>query len=402
MSSKKIIKDRSCEFVSRLSSIAEKHNCTEEEAFKNIIDLITELKYVASWAGIVHDSDTNVDGSPVDKHCHIVIKFEYPVTFEKLAHDINMPVQDICKIHTLKPWGNKLVTDIGGALSYLTHKNDEEKYQYPDELVQSSKGWDWIAVRDSYVKRKSEGVLGDIYLKILDGSITEANLTEHIDCYTFSKNKKQISNIFEYRRNQVQSKHDRNMSVIYIYGSSGAGKTTMAKRFCEERKLRYFISGGSNDPFDGYRNEEAVIIDDARPEMFAPEEWLKILDPYTRTDVKSRYFNKNLNCEYMLLTSTIKLKDFFKIYPKEDPVQLYRRISMSLEMDKQNVDVYIWNFDILDFIKYESFPNPIREFINQSRNNTDVKELIRYFNYKTNDSKDSEEKNERENEETIK
>ena len=171
----------------------------------------------------------------------------------------------------------------------------------------------------------------------------------------------------------------------------------MAKRFCEERKLKYCISGGSNDPFDGYRNEKAVIIDDARPDMFSPEEWLKILDPYTRTDVKSRYFNKNLNCEYMLLTSTIKLKDFFKAYPNEDPVQLYRRISLSLEMDKENVDVYLWDFILLDFLRYRTYPNPIKEFINQNGNNVDVNELIDSFNLKK-DLEENKEEIKRENE----
>lgn len=396
-SKKRIVKERSCEFVSNLASIAEIHDCVEEEAFKKITELITELKYVDGWAGIIHDLDVNDDGSLKAKHCHIVIKFKYPTTFEKFAHDINMPAQDICKIHTQRPWGNKMVADIGGALSYLTHRNDEEKYQYSDELVQSSGDWDWKTERNSYEKRKSNGSLGDIISKILDGTITEANLTEYIDCYTYSKNKKQILNIFEYRRNLVQSEHDRNMTVIYIYGCSGAGKTTMAKRFCEERKLKYYISGGSNDPFDGYRNEKAVIIDDARPDMFSPEEWLKILDPYTRTDVKSRYFNKNLNCEYMLLTSTIKLKDFFKAYPNEDPVQLYRRISLSLEMDKENVDVYLWDFILLDFLRYRTYPNPIKEFINQNGNNVDVNELIDSFNLKK-DLEENKEEIKRENE----
>ena len=379
MIEKKIIKERSCEFVSKLSSIAELNNCGENEAFAYIVNCVEGLVYIENWAGIIHDSDLNEDGTKKDVHCHIVIKFKYPVSYEKFAKDINMPVQDICKIHTLKPWGNKMIADIGGALLYLTHKNAEDKYQYSDELVVSSNGWDWKKERNQSEERIKGSKLGDICDKIVDGTIAEYNMTNYIDSYTYSKNKRTILNMFEYRRHKMQSQHNRSMKVVYITGKAGSGKTTLAKHFCEKKQLSYFISGGSNDPFDGYRGEQAVIIDDARARMFNNDDWLKILDPNTKSDVRSRFNNKNVFAEYTILTSTVSLEDFAHEYPDEDDEQLFRRVALYLVIIEDKVEMYIYNQQTSSFEIKDEMENPINKFKYIKINKNIIEELIDDF-----------------------
>ena len=66
-------------------------------------------------------------------------------------------------------------------------------------------------------------------------------------------------------------------------------------------------------------------------------------------------------------------------------------------MDKENVDVYLWDFILLDFLRYRTYPNPIKEFINQNGNNVDVNELIDSFNLKK-DLEENKEEIKRENE----
>ena len=40
------------------------------------------------------------------------------------------------------------MTDIGGGLSYLTHRNVTNKHGYSDDEVIANAGWDWIAERN--------------------------------------------------------------------------------------------------------------------------------------------------------------------------------------------------------------------------------------------------------------
>ena len=68
--------------------------------------------------------------------------------------------------------------------------------------------------------------------------------------------------------------------VIYMYGGPGLGKTRLAKSYAEKEKEPYYITGSSRDPFQSYRNQEIVIIDELRPDTFNYSDLLKILDPY--------------------------------------------------------------------------------------------------------------------------
>ena len=79
---------------------------------------------------------------------------------------------------------------------------------------------------------------------------------------------KQIRTAFEYRLKRLERMVDRKMDVIYIYGNSGTGKTTYAKMIAQEKGYEIFTSSGTNDPFDGYKGEECVILDDLRGSVF--------------------------------------------------------------------------------------------------------------------------------------
>ena len=77
--------------------------------------------------------------------------------------------------------------------------------------------------------------------------------------------KRSINNAFEYKKN-MDTSIERHMDVIYIYGTSGTGKTTFAKHIAQQRNLTTFISGSGNDFLDGYTQEECIILDDFRGE----------------------------------------------------------------------------------------------------------------------------------------
>lgn len=305
---------RAAEFESTLQKIAEKYAVTEKETVDIVIQRLKKAEFVDKYALIIHDKDGAKDGEGLAApHVHAVVKFKYPVFLARLAMTLDMPVTTIEKIKAKKPYGVKRrVMDIGAALCYLTHKNAPEKHQYDDSEVIASNGWDWKTERDRSFQRLMKSDMEVILHGIEEGVITESNLAKFVDIHVYAEHRSEINSAFEYRSKKMLNKHDRNMIALYVEGTPGSGKTTIAKHFCEERDLSYFITGGGNDLFQGYGGQEAIIIDDARPSMLDPEEWLKILDNNSVSLVRSRFRNKNIsNAKFIILTSTKSLMSFF-------------------------------------------------------------------------------------------
>lgn len=256
---------RAAEFESTLQKIAEKYAVTEKETVDIVIQRLKKAEFVDKYALIVHDKDGAKDGEGLAApHVHAVVKFKYPVFLARLAMTLDMPITTIEKIKAKKPYGVKRrVMDIGAALCYLTHKNSPEKHQYDDSEVISSDGWDWKTERDRSFQRLMKSDMEVILHGIEEGVITESNLSKFVDIHVYAEHRSEINSAFEYRSKKMLNKHDRNMIALYVEGTPGSGKTTIAKHFCEERDLSYFITGGGNDLFQGYGGQEAIIIDDA-------------------------------------------------------------------------------------------------------------------------------------------
>lgn len=337
---RKPARGRNCEIVSTISSLAKLFGCSEAKAKEELMKRLKAYKNIEKFALIIHDKDVNEIGLSVAKHVHVVVVFRNDTIYKNAGSALGIPEQDFQKIKAKRQYGERKVSDVGGALLYLTHRNAPDKHQYDDSDVIASDGWDWKKQRDQSAKSRLADSLGKILDLIKEGIITESNVTQIVGMDVYVENAQKIELAFKYQEKAKLMKHDRNMTVIYIQGEKGSGKTTLAKDFCERKGLSYHITGGGNDPFEGYAKQEAIIIDDARPEMFEPEEWLKILDNNTASLARARYHNKMLNAKFIILTSTQNLMNFFNCYPNEDPKQLYRRIKMWMIVSKHFIDVY--------------------------------------------------------------
>ena len=84
------------------------------------------------------------------------------------------------------------------------------------------------------------------------GKIRRYNLTDYVSMDNYIDNKTEYERAFEYRENSLKSKANRKISVIYIEGDAGSGKTTLAKKLCEDKELSYCLSGSSRDPVQDY------------------------------------------------------------------------------------------------------------------------------------------------------
>ena len=81
----------------------------------------------------LHDKDLNPTGEQKKPHYHAVICFPGPTTYNKVNTDIcqmlNSPIP-------------KRVLSVVGIYRYFTHRDNPEKYQYNDDDIRSSNGFD--------------------------------------------------------------------------------------------------------------------------------------------------------------------------------------------------------------------------------------------------------------------
>jgi len=129
--------------------------------------------------------------------------------------------------------------------------------------------------------------------------------------------------------------------------------------FSENNGWDYFISGGSNDAFDGYGGQDCIIIDDARPQMYEPEDWLKILDNNTSSLVKARYHNVAVQAKCIVMTSTIEPMNFFQYYSCEESTQFMRRCKSWVSVTRNQLKFYEYIYEINSYQYIKSEPNPI-------------------------------------------
>ena len=342
---------RSCEIVNQLEYMSQ-----------DVVEVGLDHNAVKDYAYILHDKDVQPDGSPVTAHWHIMIRFKNPV-----------PTESLCSWFNIKPNQiEKIKGSFGDAVAYLTHKNRPDKYQYLDEEIKSN--YDFaVEVEKALSKKKTSERKEEIIELIRSGVVREYNYTEYITALEYDKFKRAIDNAFTYRRDTLKSL-DRHMNVIYIYGGSGTGKTTYAKQLATNKGLSCYISSGSNDPLDGYKGQDCLILDDIRPGDFLLSDFLKILDNNTQSTVKSRYKNKLLECQYLIVTTSFDIPVFFDLLldsEGESVKQMERRCTLKIQMGVNTMTTYVYQPVSGKYKKVSTLKNPISETF-QKRDFTDA------------------------------
>lgn len=290
------------------------------EYFKgDIQETIKSHTTIKKWAYILHDKD---DTEP---HYHIYLNFgNSGVDTKQVAEWFGLQESQVSKVKGRS-------TDM---LLYLTHGNDSQKnkYQYsPTEVV---------ANFDFETEIANARILGDFK------NFSYAQQLEYVNGLPVSEKKAAFSTLQKLWQLQCQwlTLHaDRHIEVVFIQGKGGTGKTYYAKKFLASRGLDFCVSSSSNDPFQDYLGQKAIILDDARDTCFEYADFLKILDNETGSTIKSRFSNKMFNGEMIVITSPVPLEWWYKElrWRKDDTLtQLYRRISCYVVVTKEYVNVY--------------------------------------------------------------
>lgn len=281
----------------------------------------TFMKYttIKQWAYIVHDRD---DTRP---HYHILLSFDRAsVDVEQIAKWFDVPSQFVSKIKT--KWSR--------ALEYLTHSGpgDEHKHQYSREDVKAN-----FAFEREIEKAK---ILGDFERYSYAKQLEYVNsLPIHEKAQAFSL----LERLWRLECTLRTMNSDRSLSVMFVTGSAGTGKTYYARRFCEGLGLDYCVSSASNDPLQDYLGQAALILDDLRPDVFLFPDLLKLLDNHTGSTIRSRFNNKSFKGKLIIITSSKPLKHWYselRLSSSEGLEQLYRRIGSYVEVGERDIHVY--------------------------------------------------------------
>lgn len=368
---------RSCEVVTRLQD--DNGNVfLDMDRLKQV--LYERSNCIKEYAYIIHNQDTytaeeetrnpcHKEGALKPPHIHLLMRFErkQPQQFSSVAGWFDLETQCISKIKGR--WED--------AVLYLTHKNAPSKFQYsPEEVIAN---FNVQTIIDHAMERKK---LDTILNKILSGEIREYNKTIEIDNLMLIYNSKEIDKAFKLRSEHLQAtKQSRNTEVVYITGDAGTGKTTLAKRIAADRNLVYFISSGSNDIMDGYGQQPCLILDDVRPSCLGLSDLLKLLDNHTASSIKSRYKNKYLNCELVILTSVLDLDTFYSNvfeHQHEPIIQLKRRCGTYIQMFDGAIVVSRWDNATMQYSVPQIFKNDIiAQFVpNEPKDEKTVQEEI--------------------------
>lgn len=321
---------------------------------------------VRDYAYIVHDQCAGKDGKPLKAHAHVMLRMNNAYNSDNVAKWFEASPSQVEKCKGR--WAD--------MLAYLTHANAPKKFQYDPALVVSN--FDWLSESQKAGKKNGDARLTEIVELIVSGVCREFNYTEYIEQDEYIRYETQINRAYKYRIDKIK-RLERDMNVIYICGESGAGKTTYAKLLADERGFVPFIAGSSNDPLDGYRGEDCLILDDLRASCMSISDLLKLLDNHTGSLVKSRYKNKFLECQLVIITSIQTIDHLYSMFAEQDePLeQLKRRCGTYIEMTQDEIVVRVWDKKNRRYSKPTYLPNfVLRLLATEELTDSDIEETV--------------------------
>lgn len=343
----------------------------QQERYGMTLDNMAEFcrwKTIKDYAYILHDKEQE---RGVEPNGHIMLRFTTAVPTTAILAKLNKCgiSANVEQLNKMKSWDD--------AIAYLTHSNKPEKVQYADDEVHSN--FDWQESRKRALDRKAlkrdPQKLLAISRGIENDEIREYNIAEKVSQIDYNTFHKDIVNFFEHRSKKIMQtanneSANEKVSVLWLYGDQGTGKTAYAKYLCETKGYDYYISESGKDPLSGYLGQPALILDDVRPDVFKPDTLLKMLDPHTRSGVASRYRNKWLEVKIIVVTCNLSPEAWWKEYQETTKTagkwqQLTRRINSGcFNFNDYSSRIYDQKGDVMYRLSFE-MPDEVKRLVNK-------------------------------------
>lgn len=345
-----------------------------------VCDKLSKWSSLDQFLYIVHDKDNEEN---VHIHFFGKVKDKTRIPTQALINKVNKIAGCECirfeQINKIKRENCDGWDDVA---AYATHKKYPEKYQYSDDEVTAN--FDFISAADRSLNRKSsikDPVLRD-YVKLIDsGTLTRYNYIDFMPIEHYVNYKSKLEKAWAYYNDRkIQEIKDGtwDIDVIYIYGNSETYKTTLAKKLCQSKDMNYCISSSHNDILQDYKGEDALILDDLRPEALNFADLMKMLDHNTRSSTSSRFYNKFLFCKLIIITSVIDIDNFYKGFKNDlEPIkQIKRRCNIYIKSSQYDFKVYQYDKKDASYIHIATFKNtlyqtfPIENLSDLEKDNT--------------------------------
>lgn len=279
---------------------------------------------VTDFHFIVHDRDTKLAWSDsagcevvnqVANHVHGVVRCDAKGggTLGAVAAAVGVEPQ-----YVEKPRPGRYSYD--NMLAYLVHAKYSDKFQYAKDDVRTVVGrpFDeiyaeryaaWMKARGTVEKKKAADNIDDLEYQILTGQITKSQVMLTDELFSiYARNRRRCNDAFasfaerKAEKAAVAIKNgDWRLTVFYITGKPGVGKSWFAEKFveyiCEANRTEeggqpweVFKTAASN-PLDRYIGEEVILMDDVRGTAMSAEDWLKLIDAEHVNTASARYDN---------------------------------------------------------------------------------------------------------------
>lgn len=355
---------------------------------QDIIEYMTNILKPLRFAGILHDKDIGQDGNLVAPHIHLVLQFESARSLNNLAKLTKQPIQ------CFEQWRGS----VNNAYSYLVHhtESNQDKYQYsPKEVIAN---FDYLLLLDTIERNVTKRyeindtmIIDNLLDLLYTGNITKSEIEQRLTGSQYAKARQKIETVYlkrletqaELWRQEMIDKNEI-VTIIWLFGKAGTGKTRLARQYAEQYDLNYFITGSIRDPFQQYNLEHVIILDELRPHQFDYSDLLKMFDPYNvKAMASSRYFDKPLLANVYIITSPYSPYNFFLELTKKKQTrhidswgQLMRRLTLVIEISKEYLQFYKYSpLDQMFYIDHgNKLPNPFK-------NQTDREETIQDNSY---------------------
>lgn len=222
------------------------------------------------------------------------------------------------------------IISLNDALEYVKKENDFIQF---GEIPYKGKRNDIHDFRDAIIR-------GDTDLELLENYPSQ-----------FFRFQNQIDNVRQLILEEHYSKEMRtNLTVIYIYGTPGVGKTSSIYKHFSPAEI-YRITNYKH-PFDSYKGQKVLVFDEFNSQLDI-NQFLNYLDIYP-LQLPARYRDRWASYEIVFIISNYSLDKQYQYIDNALKTALYRRIHYEFELlntdeSRDNLEMLIKNDVLLPF-----------------------------------------------------